>query len=143
MMRRVALITGASRGIGAATALVLAERGFRVVVNYHASTPQADEVVAAITAAGGEAAAVPLLPPRAAVDPFGPPTPPSSSPPKADNVMPFHSDRPPVVPERPRQERPRPTRANPFHAPGEVSPAIIKINLDDDEEPADPTALSS
>jgi hypothetical protein len=48
-----------------------------------------------------------------------------------------------VAPERPRKERPRPTRANPFHAPGEVSPAIIKINLDDDEEPADPTALSS
>jgi 3-oxoacyl-[acyl-carrier protein] reductase len=33
-MRRVAVTIGASRGIGAATALVLAERGFRVVVNY-------------------------------------------------------------------------------------------------------------
>ena len=41
LMRRVATITGASRGIGAATALVLAERGFRVVVNHHASVPQA------------------------------------------------------------------------------------------------------
>ena len=47
-MRRVAVITGASRGIGAATALVLAERGFRVVVNYRASAQQAEEVVAAI-----------------------------------------------------------------------------------------------
>jgi NAD(P)-dependent dehydrogenase (short-subunit alcohol dehydrogenase family) len=55
---KVALVTGGSRGIGAATALVLAERGFRVVVNYHASTPQAEEVMAAISAAGGEAVAI-------------------------------------------------------------------------------------
>ncbi|MUL84394.1 MULTISPECIES: SDR family NAD(P)-dependent oxidoreductase [unclassified Mycolicibacterium] len=52
-MVRVAVITGASRGIGAATALVLAERGFRVVVNYRSSADQADEVVHAATAAGG------------------------------------------------------------------------------------------
>ena len=57
-MGRVALITGASRGIGAATALVLAERGFRVVVNYRSSAEQADEVVRAVTAAGGEAVAI-------------------------------------------------------------------------------------
>ena len=57
-MAGVAIITGASRGIGAATALVLAERGFRVVVNDLASAPQAEEVVAAITAAGGEAVAI-------------------------------------------------------------------------------------
>ncbi len=57
-MSRVAVITGASRGIGAATARVLAERGFRVVVNYHSSAEEADEVVGAITAAGGEAVAV-------------------------------------------------------------------------------------
>jgi 3-oxoacyl-[acyl-carrier protein] reductase len=57
-MPRVALITGASRGIGAATASVLAKQGYRVVVNHRASAPQADEVVAMITAAGGEAVAI-------------------------------------------------------------------------------------
>jgi NAD(P)-dependent dehydrogenase (short-subunit alcohol dehydrogenase family) len=57
-MRRVAVITGASRGIGAATALVLAERGYRVVVNYRSSAELADEVVQAATAAGGEAVAI-------------------------------------------------------------------------------------
>ena len=57
-MARVALITGASRGIGAATALLLGKRGFRVVVNYRASAPEAEEVAAAIAAAGGEAAAI-------------------------------------------------------------------------------------
>jgi NAD(P)-dependent dehydrogenase (short-subunit alcohol dehydrogenase family) len=58
MMSRVAVITGASRGIGAATAVVLAEQGFRVVVNYRASASEAEEVVAAVTAAGGEAVAI-------------------------------------------------------------------------------------
>src|SRR5262245_36610446 len=57
-MVRVALITGASRGIGAATALVLAGHGYRVVVNHRASAPQAEEVVATIAAAGGEAVAI-------------------------------------------------------------------------------------
>jgi len=57
-MVRVALITGASRGIGAATALVLAKHGYRVVVNHRASAPQAEEVVATIAAAGGEAVAI-------------------------------------------------------------------------------------
>jgi len=57
-MVRVALITGASRGIGAATALVLAEHGYRVVVNYRSSAPEAEEVVATIAAAGGEAVAI-------------------------------------------------------------------------------------
>jgi len=55
---RVAVITGASRGIGAATASVLAKRGFRVVVNYHSSAQQAEQVVAAIQAAGGEVVAI-------------------------------------------------------------------------------------
>jgi 3-oxoacyl-[acyl-carrier protein] reductase len=57
-MARVAVITGASRGIGAATAAVLAERGYRVVVNHRASAAEAREVVAAITAAGGDAVAI-------------------------------------------------------------------------------------
>jgi NAD(P)-dependent dehydrogenase (short-subunit alcohol dehydrogenase family) len=57
-MDRVAVITGASRGIGAATALVLAEKRFRVVVNYRSSTEEADEVVGAVKAAGGEAWAI-------------------------------------------------------------------------------------
>ena len=57
-MARVAIITGASRGIGAATALVLAKHGRRVVVNYRASAPEAEEVVAAIAAAGEEAVAI-------------------------------------------------------------------------------------
>jgi NAD(P)-dependent dehydrogenase (short-subunit alcohol dehydrogenase family) len=57
-MTQVAVITGASRGIGAATASVLAERGFRVVVNYRSSDAEADEVVKAVSAAGGEAVAI-------------------------------------------------------------------------------------
>src|SRR5271168_4013594 len=57
-MDRVAVITGASRGIGAAAAVVLAAKRFRVVVNYRSSTEEADEVVAAVKAAGGEALAI-------------------------------------------------------------------------------------
>ena len=57
-MDRVAVITGASRGIGAASALVLAEKRFRVVVNYRSSAEEADEVVGAVKAAGGEAVAI-------------------------------------------------------------------------------------
>jgi 3-oxoacyl-[acyl-carrier protein] reductase len=57
-MARVAVITGASRGIGAATALALAEHGYRVVVNHRASARQAQKVVATIGAAGGEAVAI-------------------------------------------------------------------------------------
>lgn len=52
------MITGASRGIGAATAQVLAQQGFRVVVNYRSSAEEADEVVAAVSASGGQAVAI-------------------------------------------------------------------------------------
>jgi 3-oxoacyl-[acyl-carrier protein] reductase len=54
----VALVTGASSGIGAATARLLATRGMRVVVNYLHSGQAAEEVVADIKAAGGQAMAV-------------------------------------------------------------------------------------
>ena len=57
-MDRVAVITGASRGIGAASAITLAQQGFRVVVNYRSSAGEADEVVGTVTAAGGEAVAI-------------------------------------------------------------------------------------
>jgi 3-oxoacyl-[acyl-carrier protein] reductase len=58
MEERVAIVTGASSGIGAATAVMLAERGVRVVVNYAGNVTGAEEVVAACRAAGAEAAAV-------------------------------------------------------------------------------------
>lgn len=54
---QVALITGASRGIGAATARLFARHGAAVAVNYHASPQRAQEVVAAIEAEGGRALA--------------------------------------------------------------------------------------
>lgn len=54
----VAIVTGASRGIGREIALELARRDYAVVVNYANSAAAAEEVVAAITAAGGHAVAV-------------------------------------------------------------------------------------
>src|SRR5437879_5785179 len=55
---KVAVVTGASKGIGAAIAKALAAAGAAVVVNYASSKAGADAVVAAITAAGGKALAV-------------------------------------------------------------------------------------
>ncbi|MFV3333603.1 SDR family oxidoreductase [Pseudomonas sp. NY15437] len=56
-MKKVMLITGASRGIGAATALLAAERGFAVALNYRRERDAAQALVARITASGGEARA--------------------------------------------------------------------------------------
>ena len=57
-MSAVVLITGASRGIGAATALLAARAGYAVAVNYSANSLAADEVVRQIRQAGGTAMAV-------------------------------------------------------------------------------------
>jgi 3-oxoacyl-[acyl-carrier protein] reductase len=55
---RVALVTGASRGIGRAIALALAERGSAVAVNFQTRSGDADAVVAEIHSAGGRAIAI-------------------------------------------------------------------------------------
>nr|WP_298129444.1 SDR family oxidoreductase [uncultured Pseudoxanthomonas sp.] len=58
MAQQVLLVTGGSRGIGAATALLAAERGYAVGVNYRRDAAAAAAVVQRITAAGGRAVAL-------------------------------------------------------------------------------------
>lgn len=55
---QVAIVTGGSRGIGRAIALLLGSSGATVIVNYNQSADAANEVVAAIQAAGGDGAAI-------------------------------------------------------------------------------------
>lgn len=57
-MKPVVLITGGSRGIGAATALLAAQQGWSVAVNYRDNSLAADEVVRQIRADGGDAMSV-------------------------------------------------------------------------------------
>jgi 3-oxoacyl-[acyl-carrier protein] reductase len=55
LSKRVALVTGASRGLGAAIALALAEHGAAVAINYHGSAEMAESLASRIRASGGRA----------------------------------------------------------------------------------------
>ncbi|MHC6225276.1 SDR family oxidoreductase [Pseudomonas sp. X10] len=57
-MDKVIIITGASRGIGAATALLAARQGYRICINYHADDSAAQQVLAQVRELGAEAIAV-------------------------------------------------------------------------------------
>jgi NAD(P)-dependent dehydrogenase (short-subunit alcohol dehydrogenase family) len=57
-MRNIVLVTGASRGIGAATALLAARQGWAVAVNYSRQAQAAEEVVQQILSEGGQAMAL-------------------------------------------------------------------------------------
>ena len=52
---RVALVTGASRGVGACTASLLAKRGYDIAVNYQSKRARAEEVASAVRAFGQRA----------------------------------------------------------------------------------------
>ena len=58
LKNKVILVTGASRGIGRATAILAGENGAKVLVNYNKSAKEAEEVVDLIIKKGGEATAV-------------------------------------------------------------------------------------
>ncbi|MDZ5711492.1 SDR family NAD(P)-dependent oxidoreductase [Jeotgalibacillus haloalkalitolerans] len=58
MTNKVALITGASRGLGKSMAVKLAEAGFKVVINYNSNHEKAEAIVQQIRNSGGEAVAI-------------------------------------------------------------------------------------
>lgn len=57
-MKKVAIVTGASRGIGAATAKLLSKRGYAVCVNYNTAKDKAEEITRSIIQEGGNAIAI-------------------------------------------------------------------------------------